>query len=137
MADSATIEALHHARDRFNAQDEAYFELYAEDVVLHGYPGGIEDLHAAEQFYRGFWEAFPDAELVYEDILEEADRVAVRYRIRGTHRAELLGAAGTGNPVEVTGMSIFRMRDGRAVECWQALDDLGLLQQIGAIPTPA
>jgi predicted ester cyclase len=139
MGESPNAEALYRARERFNRRDAAYFDLYAGDVVLHGYPAGIEGRRGVERFERGLWDAFPDAELELDEVFELGDRLLVRYRIRGTHRGELAGGAGVGGPgvgnrVDVAGISIVRMEDGRVVERWQTLDDLGLIQQIGAIP---
>ena len=47
-----------------------------------------------------------------------------------------MGIAPTGNRVEVSGIDILRIVDGKVVEHWGNYDDLGTLQQLGAIPEP-
>lgn len=133
-----SVEALRHMVERVNARDlDGYMDGYAEDVVLHGYPPGVEDRESARAFYGQFLAAFPDIDLSLHQTLAEGDLVATRYVIRGTHSAEFFGVPATGRRVEVEGQSIFRFRDGKIAERWQSLDALGLLTQLGAVPAPA
>ena len=58
----------------------------------------------------------------------------MRFTIRGTHQGEGMGIPPTGKRVVSTGIDIFRIADGRIVERWGEVDDLGLRQQLGALP---
>jgi predicted ester cyclase len=46
-----------------------------------------------------------------------------------------MGVAPTGKRVTMTGISIHRIADGKIVEEWQQWDSLGLMQQLGVVPT--
>ena len=70
------------------------------------------------------------------DMVAEDDRVAVRWRCGGIHRAPFLGIEPTGHTVSVAGISIYRFAEGRVVEAWYSADMLGLMQQLQA-PVPA
>jgi steroid delta-isomerase-like uncharacterized protein len=94
---------------------------------------GAEGLKEAARGYRG---AFPDLELSIEQMVAEGDCVVTRWTGRGTHRGELFGIAPTGKEAVVTGMTLDRFENGRLVESWVNWDTLGLLQQIGAVPSP-
>ena len=59
-----------------------------------------------------------------------------RWTMRGTHRGEFRGIAPTGNALEITGIGIFRFSEGKVVESWDNFDQLGMMRQLGAIPTP-
>ncbi len=78
--------------------------------------------------------AFPDLHFTIEDIVAEGDTVVVRSTARGTHQGELMGIPLTGKQVAVSGISITRIANGKAVEEWFNGDDLGLLQQLGVVP---
>lgn len=137
MADTTRME---QAVEAFNRGDEAYFDLYTNDVTFHGLPGtaGAVDKQGTIDFYRAFWSAFPDARVEPIDMIGTDDLVAVRLRVKGTHRGELMGVAPSGNQVDVEEITIFKLdSEGRCVERWVRLDELGFLQQIGAMPTPA
>jgi predicted ester cyclase len=60
----------------------------------------------------------------------------IRWSSTGTHNGVFMGIPPTGKPTTVTGIDIFRIAGGKLVELWQNWDQLGLLQQIGAIPAP-
>ena len=114
---------------------ERYVDFYDDAVKLQGYPPGIEGKEGARAFYYGFFDAFDDGRVEVEEILVEGDTAAIRFRLTGTHAGELLGVPASGNPVDVTGQSFIRVRDGKFVERIQQMDGVALLQ--GAIPAPA
>ncbi len=89
-----------------------------------------EDLESA----RAWRSAMPDLAVTIEQILGEGDLVAVRWIARGTNTGTGNGLAATGKRLEVEGTTIFRIVDGRIVEEWNAIDELGLMRQLGAIP---
>jgi len=111
-------------------------EIFAADYVNHdpSLPRSGSGPEAANQAVRLYREAFPDAQITVEDQVAEGDKVATRWSARGTHQGELLGVGPTGNQVQITGISISRIEDGRIAEDWIDYDALGMMQQIGAIP---
>ena len=65
----------------------------------------------------------------------EGDTAAARFTITGTDTGGFMGMPPTGKSVTVTGMDFMRFRDGKIVEHWGEMDMLGLLQQLGVIPS--
>ena len=100
---------------RFNDRDDhdAFFDAYDADVVLHGYPAGLQGHDGLRAFHEALWEAFPDVRLTVEDLVVELDRAALRYRLQGTHSGSYLGVAPTGLRFDVEGLTLLR-RGGRA-----------------------
>lgn len=82
-------------------------------------------------------EAFPDAQATLEDIVAEGDRVAYRLTLRGTHRGAFLGVPATEKRVTVSFTAIVRIEDGKIAEEWGGLDQIDLLQQLGAVMSVA
>lgn len=80
--------------------------------------------------------AIPDFRATIHDTVAEGDLVALRWTVAGTHTDEYMGAVATGNHVEVTGSSLWRVnRDGQNTDIWFVMDTLNFMRQIGAIPT--
>lgn len=134
------LAAVERAVAAFNdpPEREKYFELYASDVSLHGFPPGLPaGVAGVKAFFHGFWAAFPDAKLRGDDVVasDNGERVAIRYSIEGTHKGEFAGVKPTNKKVTVTGQTILRFSNGKVAERWNAADMLGLLQQLGAIPS--
>lgn len=93
------------------------------------------DADAFDQFETGFRAAFGhDHE--FDDIVAHGDRVAVRLRVTGTHTGEFMGVRASGQDIEVEGSAFFRIEGDRIAEFWGLIDQMGLMQQIGALPVP-
>jgi steroid delta-isomerase-like uncharacterized protein len=116
---------------------EAIDEMFADEGIAHG----LNDPHGNElrgpQGYRPFFErfrnAFPDLRVIVEDAITEGDKIAARCTVRGTHTGEGIGLAPTDRPVEFTGMTIVRVKDGKVVEAWNNFDFMAMFQQMGAL----
>jgi predicted ester cyclase len=120
---------------RFNDRDDhdAFFDAYHPDVVLHGYPAGLQGHDGLRAFHEALWEAFPGVRLTVEDLVVEADRAALRYRLQGTHSRPYLGVAPTGLSVDVEGLTLLRVAEGRVAEEWHSPTELAILRQLGAV----
>ena len=116
---------------------EAIPEMFAEEGIAHGLsddpanplrgPAGFLPFHTQ------FREAFPNIEVVVEDLTAEGDLVATRCSVRGKHTGDSLGFAATQLPVEFTGIAITRIKDGKIVEAWNNFDFMKMYRQLGAI----
>jgi steroid delta-isomerase-like uncharacterized protein len=122
-------------------REDAIDEMMSEECVANGLAGesGQAPRGAAEfkPFFRKFREAFPNIEVVVEDVIAEGDKVAARCGVRGHHRGDTLGFSATQQPVEFTGMTIARIRDGKIVEAWNNFDFMMMFQQLGALHVAA
>jgi steroid delta-isomerase-like uncharacterized protein len=79
---------------------------------------------------------FPDIQWTLEEMIAEDDKVAARFTMRGTHRGTFFGVPPTGKTIAVQAMNFYRLANGQFVQEHGQPDMLGLLQQIGAVPTP-
>lgn len=79
--------------------------------------------------------AFPDITYTVEDLIAEDDKVVARWSARGTHTGDFMGIPPTNKRVRFSGIEVIWVVDGRAVKEWGELDRLGLMAQLGAIPT--
>ena len=111
---------------------------FAPDAVNHDpssppVPPGPEGITQLITLYRT---AIPDLTATVEDMIAEGDKVAYRLTFRGTHQGELMGTPATGKQVTYTGIGIDKVVNGTIMEMWLNFDALGLLQQVGAVPSP-
>lgn len=105
-------------------------QFLAPDYRRH-MPAGTLDIEGQLRRIAGMRVAFPDLHMAIDDLLAEGDRVALRLRLTGTHRAEFMGVAPSGRAVTMTAVDVVQIVGGRIVEHWGAADMLGLLQQVG------
>lgn len=110
--------------------------LIAPDFVDHfaiqrGASPGLEGFKLGLEMIRG---AFPDWRSEVEDIVEEGDRVALRWRVSGTHLGVFLGFEGSGKAIQMEEAGVMRFADGKLVEMWRVADEVALMRQLGLIP---
>jgi steroid delta-isomerase-like uncharacterized protein len=113
---------------------EAIDEMLDCDGVAHGLTDESgKELCGPEgfkPFFESFRKAFPDLEVKVEDTVIEGDKIAARCTVRGTHTGEGIGIAATNRPVEFTGMTLVRVKDGKIAEAWNNFDFMGMFQQL-------
>jgi len=113
-------------------------ELLAADC--EGYVEGKEQIQTArefQEFRRQLLDAFPDLVVEVEDIIEQGDRVAIRWRCRGTHTGSGLGFAATLKPVAFRGMTWVEIRGGQIVRGWDSWNQGALVQSLLGPPAGA
>jgi predicted ester cyclase len=104
---------------------DAAEELFAADQA-----------EAAKQQAADFRRGFPDVISTIEDLIAEEDKVVARWRSRATHQGDYMGIPPSGKEVEFTGISIYRIEEGKIAQSWNSEDQFGLMRQIGAITEP-
>ena len=100
-------------------------------------PGRTPEARNTEWFadmIRLYRLAFPDLRVDIQDQIAENDRVVTCLRIQGTQKGPLLGIGVSGKRVDITGIRIDRLAEGKIAESWFHWDGLGMMQQIGALP---
>lgn len=104
---------------------------------LHHLPGMPPlDVQALDRMIGAFIAAFPDLHGHIEDMLAEGDWVVLRSWWGGTHQGNLMGIPPAGHTVKVEDLNFFHLKNGKIIEHWSNFDQLGMMQQLGVIPTP-
>jgi len=93
---------------------------------------GRESLYEAA---RGFHKGMPDFHDRMIQVIAEGDRVVYLGEITGTHTGELFGVPPSGKPVKIMEINYLRMQDGKIIEQWGIFDVMGMMQQIGMVPS--
>jgi steroid delta-isomerase-like uncharacterized protein len=113
-------------------------ELIAPDFINHD--PHRPDVRSRENYQHWVSESrslFPDLHITVEDLVAEADKVAVRWTFRGTNTGDFetpTPSPATGKQVTVSGIDIYRFAGGKIVEEWFQEDTIGMMQQLGFLP---
>ena len=122
----------------FNAHNlDMWDQACTPNFINHdpGLPTPHADLQTLKQTIGGMLAAFPDMSASEEDLVAAGDKVVVRREFRATHKGEFMEAVPTDKQVTFTGIFICRLTGGKIAEQWVNFDTLGLLQQIGVVPS--
>lgn len=79
--------------------------------------------------------AFPDLRFTIEDTIVEGEKLVACWTISGTHQGEYVGIPATGRKISLEGITIHHIRNGKILDSYARWDVLGLMRQLGAIPS--
>ncbi len=113
-------------------------EILAPDFVFHLPDQDVRGPEETRQLASAIREAYPDFRITHEDAVASGDTVAIRWTARGTHRGTYPAAPDwevppTGREIRMQGIDWYRMAGGKIAEAWIAVDDLGVLRQMGVV----
>jgi steroid delta-isomerase-like uncharacterized protein len=140
-SDSQTASAAEVARAYLEAigrhERDAQMRFYTPGAV--GQIQGVLDSGSREQvrdFFGELYDAFPDFSLEVLDVVGDADKAVVRWRARGTFSGSgsFLGMRPTGRAIDLEGMDMIWVRDGRVERVEAYMDGMTMARQLGAMP---
>jgi predicted ester cyclase len=108
-------------------------EIIAEDWINNDPQLPLKGREGARQLFGLFLGAFPDLHSKITGILSDGDWVAASFEMVGTNTGPMMGHPPTGKPVKLSGVGMFRIRDGKVVENRVVADFLGMMQQLGFV----
>ncbi|HEX4309116.1 MAG TPA: ester cyclase [Acidobacteriaceae bacterium] len=138
MSNEANLAAFEKFAEAANTGN---FQLFY-DVVLPGCvdhdaaPGQAEGPEGYCMLFAELRRAFPDFHAAPDSIVTDEDSIALTYTMTGTHNGPLMGFPPTGKRMKIRGVQIFKFKRGKVTERWGSSDELGMLQQLGIVPTP-
>jgi steroid delta-isomerase-like uncharacterized protein len=135
MTNVELAESFHHEileKKRYDLIEERV----SQDFVAHA-PIPAEWQHGHEgvrNWFTAMNGALANIGDRHDDIIESGDKVVIRWTGTGKHTGELMGIPPTNQDIEVMGIDIFRIENGKIAEVWQSYDQVAMLRQIGAMP---
>ena len=115
-----------------NCDFDALAELVSADVltpnIIAGMPSGLE---GARVVHQTTLIGMPDYHTTIEDLIAEGDKVVARVTMTGTHTGNFWGIPATGKRVNLTGIYIVRIANGKIVEHWGEENGMIVIKQLG------
>lgn len=110
-------------------------ELLTVDQVYHDpMADGEEELDEFKAFIRQYRTAFPDLRYDVDEYVADGDKAAFWGRVTGTHEGPFMGTEPTSNEIDIMGIGVVRVEDGKVAERWANFDLFGMIQQLGIHP---
>ncbi|MFE9785176.1 ester cyclase [Nocardia salmonicida] len=125
--------------DAWNERDlDVFDELMSADAIDHDPQNPFAEVHGPDglkQLVQMYLAAFSDQRFLVNEQIAEGDFVTTRWTGTGTNDGEMMGMPATGKSAVVQGITINRFQDGKIVESWASWDTLGMMQQLGVVPS--
>lgn len=132
----ALVRRWYEAHNQGKVGIAAIDELCASSCILHSSSDRDFTVEEYQKYADQLLSGFPDAHQTIDDMIAEGDKVVVRFTLTGTHTGEYMGVPPTNKKMTAWLIQIFRIAGGKIVEGWSRSDTLGMMQQLGVIPTP-
>ncbi len=110
-------------------------EVFLPDCVIHinGNPQRDLSLDNFKQMIAGLLVAFPDLHFTINDQFTSGQKVGTRWTAKGTNKGPFGEMQATGRAVEIEGLIIDHVVNGRVVKRWELWDQMAMMQQLGLI----
>ena len=116
---------------------DACDDLLADDYVDRDpTPGFGTDKAAAKQLVAAVTGGMKDVVMNVDHIIVDGDMAAAHWRLQWTQVGDFMGMVpADGKRLDLRGHDFYRMRGGKIAEIWHCEDFLGVLSQLGVLPT--
>ena len=125
----------HWFRDVLTNRDLELLDTVAlADILIHKTAMPCEanyyGINGVKTWLGEHWRSFPNLEITEYFTLAQGDIVAARWKARGKSEGNFLILPPTGKTVEYTGVSMYRIEEGKIAEIWETRNTLGIMQQL-------
>ncbi|MCE4566112.1 ester cyclase [Maribellus sp. CM-23] len=110
---------------------ETLGECLSADVMYHGTSMQMNGMEEYKQVYGTYLAAISDTHVEINKLMAEGELVTSYITLSGTHTGELDGLPPTGKQISVSVFTIFRIAEGKIMEEWEIMDELGFMTQLG------
>ena len=129
-----TVQGPHASWNRGDV--DGVLAYYDDDIVWTNV--ALEEVYrgkaAVGEFLARLFSALPDLEFSVQRTIVRGDSVAEQWTIRGTHLGTFMGIPATGRKLEVAGVSMLTLRDGKFLRDDFYFDAAGMMRQTGLLP---
>jgi uncharacterized protein len=114
--------------------DAFNLDNYHEDARLITGPVTLVGIDSIKAYYNNYLTGFSNGRLTINEIIGQGDRLVMYWTFKGNHSGEFFGVPATGKDINLQGVTLIRMRDGKIAEEQDFVDNLDLMDQMGLIP---
>ncbi len=107
---------------------------FTKDLVMHEGKVDVVGLDSARAYYANFISGFTNIHFKEFAIFGDGDKLVQYWSFSGTHSGPFFGIERTGKPVNIEGVTLIRMDNGKIAEQRDVIDNLELMQQLGQVP---
>ena len=122
------------------AENRQVIERYLEAISGNAKPPALVNQYVADadealkQHIAGAEAAFPLYDFIAEDLIAEGNKVVVRFNLHAIHQGNFMGIPATGKEINVPGIIIYNLADGKITAHWMHIDSMAMMQQLGVQP---
>ena len=107
---------------------------FTKDVVFEASPQNVVGIDSGRAYYANYLTGFSDVKFTIKDLFGMGDKLVKHWNFEGTHTGVFFGIPATNKKVNVDGVTLVEMRNGKIAKERDFIDNLEFMQQLGLIP---
>lgn len=108
---------------------------FDENITLITAPDNVVGIQDFKDYYQNYLTGFSDISFTIIDAFGQGDKIVKHWNFKGTHSGEFFGIPASGKKVDIDGVTLVTMKDGKIAQEQDFMDNLLFYQQLGLIPT--
>ncbi len=104
------------------------------NITLVTRPENIVGIEGFKAYYNNYLTGFTNITFTIVDVFGQGDKIVKHWNFKGKHTGEFFGIPATGKDVNVDGVTLVKMKDGKIAQEQDFMDNLEFMQQLGIIP---
>lgn len=109
---------------------------FTKDVVIIAAPENIVGIDAFKAYYQNYLTGFSDITFTINESFGQGDKLVKQWNFKGKHTGDFFGIPATGKSVNLDGVTIAEMQDGKIAQEQDFMDNMIFMQQLGMVPNP-
>jgi steroid delta-isomerase-like uncharacterized protein len=109
---------------------------FTDDITLVSSPDNILGIEGFKAYYQNFITGFSDIKFTMVDVFGQGDKIVKHWNFKGTHSGDFFGIPATGKTVDVHGVTLVKMTDGKIAQERDFMDNMVFMQQLGIVSSP-
>ena len=133
------IEMYTHTWDEIiNNRDLDYFneDNFDTNITLIMAPENIVGIDAAKDFYNNYLTGFSDIQFTVKNVFGQGNNIVKHWNFKGTHTGDFFRIPATGNKVDIDGVTIVKMKNGKIAQEQDFFDNMAFMSQLGLVSDP-
>ncbi len=106
-------------------------EVYSPEVLYHTPSMELHNLDELKNLINSYFLAFHDSKVTVKDQIAKDDMVVTKFVYEGVHNGKFGKFPPTGKNIKIKGVAIDRFANGKIVDEWEMIDELGMMKQLG------
>lgn len=107
---------------------------FDKNITLVSSPENIVGVEGFKAYYANYLTGFSNVNFTIVDAFGQGDKIVKHWNFKGTHTGDFFGIPATGNEVNVSGVTLVKMKEGKIAQEQDFMDNLEFMQQLGLIP---
>ena len=109
---------------------------FTEDATLIASPENIVGIEAVKAYYQNFLTGFSEIKFTAVNVFGQGDNIAKHWNFQGKHTGDFFGIPASGKTVNIDGVTLVKMKDGKIAQEQDFMDNMAFMQQLGIVSSP-